>query len=539
VAELHIRASIWCEDNGLEVEAFQHAAAAHDVERAARLVEGEGMPLLFRGAVAPVLNWLESLPTTELDARPSLWVINASALLFVSQMTGVEQKLQAADVALQGAEPDAKTRDLVGHIAAIRATLAVTQHQVETIIAQSRRALEYLHPDNLAVRTATTWTLGYAYHLQGDRVAASRAYTEAIAISESIGHFIITIMATTGLGNIQREDNQLYRAAQTYRRVLQVVGDPPLPVACEAHLGLARVFYEWNDMDAAEQHGQQSVQLARQFENIVDRIVACGVFLARLKLAQGDVPGAASILAEAGQSARQHNFVHRMPDVAGAQVLTLLRQDNLAAAAQLAQTHQLPISQARVHLAQGDPSTALAVLEPLRRQTDAKGWADERLEVMVLQAVAHQAHGERDEAVQLLGDALAQAEPGGFIRMFVDEGIPMARLLSEAAAHGIMPDYTSRLLAVFEAEAQMSEDRSYPPSAPPAHSLTEPLSQRELEVLQLIAQGLSNREISERLFLALDTVKGHNRRIYGKLLVQRRTEAVAKARALNILPRQD
>jgi LuxR family transcriptional regulator, maltose regulon positive regulatory protein len=539
VAELHIRASIWCEDNGLEVEAFQHAAAAHDVERAARLVEGEGMPLLFRGAVAPVLNWLESLPTTELDARPSLWVINASALLFVSQMTGVEQKLQAADVALQGAEPDAKTRDLVGHIAAIRATLAVTQHQVETIIAQSRRALEYLHPDNLAVRTATTWTLGYAYHLQGDRVAASRAYTEAIAISESIGHFIITIMATTGLGNIQREDNQLYRAAQTYRRVLQVVGDPPLPVACEAHLGLARIFYEWNDMDAAEQHGQQSVQLARQFENIVDRIVACGVFLARLKLAQGDVPGAASILAEAGQSARQHNFVHRMPDVAGAQVLTLLRQDNLAAAAQLAQTHQLPISQARVHLAQGDPSTALAVLEPLRRQTDAKGWADERLEVMVLQAVAHQAHGERDEAVQLLGDALAQAELGGFIRMFVDEGIPMARLLSEAAAHGIMPDYTSRLLAVFEAEAQMSEDRSYPPSAPPAHSLTEPLSQRELEVLQLIAQGLSNREISERLFLALDTVKGHNRRIYGKLLVQRRTEAVAKARALNILPRQD
>jgi LuxR family transcriptional regulator, maltose regulon positive regulatory protein len=539
VAELHIRASIWCEDNGLEVEAFQHAAAAHDVERAARLVEGEGMPLLFRGAVAPVLNWLESLPTTELDARPSLWVIYASALLFVSQMTGVEQKLQAADVALQGAEPDDKTRDLVGHIAAIRATLAVTQHQVETIIAQSRRALEYLHPDNLAVRTATTWTLGYAYHLQGDRVAASRAYTEAIAISESIGHFIITIMATTGLGNIQREDNQLYRAAQTYRRVLQVVGDPPLPVACEAHLGLARVFYEWNDMDAAEQHGQQSVQLARQFENIVDRFVACGVFLARLKLAQGDVPGAASILAEAGQSARQHNFVHRMPDVAGAQVLTLLRQDNLAAAAQLAQTHQLPISQARVHLAQGDPSTALAVLEPLRRQTDAKGWADERLEVMVLQAVAHQAHGERDEAVQLLGDALAQAEPGGFIRMFVDEGIPMARLLSEAAAHGIMPDYTSRLLAVFEAEAQMSEDRSYPPSAPPAHSLTEPLSQRELEVLQLIAQGLSNREISERLFLALDTVKGHNRRIYGKLLVQRRTEAVAKARALNILPRQD
>ena len=115
----------------------------------------------------------------------------------------------------------------------------------------------------------------------------------------------------------------------------------------------------------------------------------------------------------------------------------------------------------------------------------------------------------------------------------------MARLLSEAAAHGIMPDYTGTLLAVFEAEAHKSEDKSYLPPAQLTQPLVEPLSQRELEVLQLIAQGLSNREISERLFLALDTVKGHNRRIFGKLLVQRRTEAVAKARSLGILPRQN
>ena len=534
VAELHIRASRWYEDNGWEIEAFQHAAAANDVERAARLVEGEGMPLIFRGAVAPVLTWLESLSTTELDARPSLWVMYASSLLFVSQMTGVEEKLQAAEAALQGAAPDEKTRDLIGHIAAIRATLAVIQQDVETIIAQSRRALEYLHPDNLTVRTATSWALGNAYQLRGDRAAASQAYSEAIAISEAIGHSIITIMATTGLGNVQEAENQLHLAAQTYRRVLQLAGDPPLPVACEAHLALARISYEWDDMDAAQKHGQHGVQLARQIEN-TDRFVACEVFLARLKLAQGDVAGAASILAEAGQSVRQHNFVHRMPDVAGAQVLTLLRQGNLEAAAHLAQTHQLPISQARVNLARGDPSTALAVLEPLRRQADAKGWADERLKVMVLQAVAHHAHGENNKAVHLLGDALALAEPGGFIRTFVDEGIPMARLLSKAAAHGVMPDYAARLLVVLEAEAQMSEDKSYLPSAPTAQSITEPLSQRELEVLQLIALGLSNREISERLFLALITVKGHNRNIFRKLRVRRRTEAVARAREFGLL----
>jgi LuxR family maltose regulon positive regulatory protein len=173
------------------------------------------------------------------------------------------------------------------------------------------------------------------------------------------------------------------------------------------------------------------------------------------------------------------------------------------------------------------------VLDPWRQQMEAKGWQDEILKVMVLQAVALHAHGEKDKTMQLLGDALALAEPGGFIRTFVDEGIPMAQLLLEAAARGMMPDYTGKLLAAFEAEEQKSEGIS-----PPSQPLVEPLSQRELEVLQLVAQGLSNREISERLFLALDTVKGHNRRIYGKLGVKNRTQAINKARALNILPPQ-
>ena len=139
---------------------------------------------------------------------------------------------------------------------------------------------------------------------------------------------------------------------------------------------------------------------------------------------------------------------------------------------------------------------------------------------------------DRDKAVQLLFDALALAEPGGFIRLFIDEGLPMAHLLYAAAASGMLPVYTGKLLAVFKAEEQKSEDTS---SLPPAQPLLEPLSQRELEVLHLMAQGLSNQEMSERLFLALDTVKGHNRKIFGKLQVQRRTEAVARARALGLL----
>jgi LuxR family maltose regulon positive regulatory protein len=539
VAELHSRASQWYEDNGLDLEAFHHATAANDVDRATRLVEGNGMPLIFRGAAVPVLNWLESLPTRELDARPSLWVIYASALLFVSQPTGVEQKLQSAEAALQGVELDDKTKDLIGHIAAIRATLAVIQYETETIIVQSRRALEYLHPNNLPVRTATTWTLGVAYQLQGNRAAAGRAFTEALSISQEIGHFIITIMATIGLGQVQEAENQLDLATQTYRRVLQLAGDPPLPVACEAHLGLARILYQWNDLDAAQQHGQQGLHLAQQIEN-TDNFVGCEVFLARLKLAKGDVAGADTILAKADQSVRQHNLVRRIPEVAAAQVETLLHHDNLAAAADLAKKHELPLSQARVYLAQENPNAALALLEPFRQQVEAKGWPDEQLKVMVLQAVAlHaaavQADGEKDQAVQLLGDALALAESGGFIRIFVDEGVPMAELLKRMKDEGgRMNEYIHKLLAAFGQKEKIHPSPLASQGVIP-HPLVEPLSQRELEVLQLVAQGLSNREISERLFLALSTVKGHNRVIYGKLQVQRRTEAVARARELGLV----
>ena len=157
------------------------------------------------------------------------------------------------------------------------------------------------------------------------------------------------------------------------------------------------------------------------------------------------------------------------------------------------------------------------------------------IEILLLQALAHHAQGDILLALAPLERALALAEPEGYVRIFVDEGLPMAHLLSAAAGQGMMPDYIGKLLAVFEAEGQKSKDKAHLSSALPTQPLVEPLSNRELEVLRLVAQGLSNREIGERLFLTLSTVKGHNRTIYGKLQVQRRTEAVARARELGLL----
>ena len=332
---------------------------------------------------------------------------------------------------------------------------------------------------------------------------------------------------------MQEVDIELHQAAETYRHVLQLAGDQPQQIIHEAHLGLARILYEWNDLDAAEQHGRQSLRLARQYdEKVIDRFVMCEVFLARLKLARGDAAGAAAMLEQVAQIARQRNFVQRMPEVAAAQVMVMLKPDNLSVAEHLAQTYQLPLSQARVILAQGDPSAALAVLESFCQTVETRGWQDERLKGLVLKAVVLQTLNETDRAVKVLGDALELAKPGSFIRIFIDEGAPVAQLLPEAAAREMMPDYVARLMAAFEFEALKSEGAPYLPSA---QLLVEPLSLRELEILRLIALGLSNHEISERLFLAISTIKGHNRNIFAKLQVQRRTEAIARARELGLL----
>ena len=534
--ELHIRASQWYEDQGLDLEAFQHAVAADDVDRAARLVEVKGVPLHYRDAVAPVLNWLGSLPHSVLDARPSLWVNYGSLLLVIGQTTGVEDKLQAAEAVLgTSPRPDHPARYLFGQIASARATLALTRYDVANMLAHSQRALEHLHSANVVSRSTALWTQGFARFLLGERDAASRAFTEAITLSQAAGRTFTLILATIGLGVVQETNLQLPLAAETYRRVLQIAGDQPLPIVQEAHLGLARILYEWNDLGAAEAHGQQSLVLARQYESHIDRYILCELFLSRLKLAQGDVAGAAALLAQTEQSARQMNFVHRLPEVSAAQVVVFLRQGRLAAAVERAHAHPLAVSQARVYLTQDDPGAALAALEPWRREADAHHWHDERLKVRLLQALALHTLGDQAQAGQVLEEALALAEPSGCLRTFVDEGLPMTRLLAGAVNRGVRPSYTGRLLAAFDAEYQSRASDAPGLNLVPALGGMDPLTARELEVLRLIAQGLSNQEISQRLFVALDTVKGHNRRIFDKLQVQRRTEAVARARALGVL----
>jgi LuxR family transcriptional regulator, maltose regulon positive regulatory protein len=531
-SELHMRASEWFEHQGLEIEAFHHAAAAGDIERAERLVNGGGSPLYVRGGVVPVLSWLRTLPTSEMDARPSLWVMFATALAVVGRLSQVEPMVRAAEVAMTDALPEDSFRQLTVRIADLRALVAVligSPDEIETIISHSRRVLDQMGGDNLAGKAALLWRLGLAYQRRGDRAEAELVHLDAISASEATGNIHVTILAKSCIGILQESANQLDLAEKTYRRVLELVGDPPGPVACEAFAGMARIYCERNDLDAAEQYGFLSVRLARQLE--ITSFITSELAVGRLKLARGDAQGAIDLLAQTEQDARSRGFTFRLPEIAAMQVRAHLLQGNRTAAQQIAGAHDIPISQARVHLALGNAYAALELLEQAARVVEERRWSDQILTIPLLQAIAHDAGGDHERALHLLQDVLASAESSGFVRTIVEEGEPMARLLVKAANHGIRPEYVARLLAAFDAEKLSLDIASTKASKP----LIEPLSQRELEVLRLVAQGLSNREISDRLFVALNTVKGHNRVIFSKLQVQRRTEAIARARQLGLL----
>lgn len=526
-SKLHDRASLWYEQHDFELDAFHHAARANDIPRVMRLIEGDGMPMHFRGHSRVVQAWLKAQPTSVLDTYPQLWTSYASILLGQGEIDMAEDKLHHAELALQNVAENIHTRDTIGRIAAIRSTAFAAQKNVEALISYSHQALEYLHPDNIAFRTSTAWKLGYAYELQGKRAEARQAHQEVISIGQRSGNMVFTRLAKLGLGYLQEVDNQLYQATETYLDVLQMFGDTPLADAGIAHIGLARIHYQWNELDTAQDHIDQCIQLAKKSQKY-DRLIDGLVLQARLYIARDNINNARQILAEANRVAHQHNMAHKVAEIANLQVQLFIRQGQLESATYLVQTHNIPLSEARVLIAQSKPEAAFQLLEPLRQQMENKNWADECLKIMVLQSIALDASDKTDEALTILADALALAQSGTFLRLFVDEGTSIMRLLSALYEQGIMSDYVQKLLNLFDTlttPSRLSENET----------LIEPLSERELEVLQLIAEGLSNRQISERLFLALSTVKGHNRNIFDKLGVKRRTEAVARANELDLL----
>jgi LuxR family maltose regulon positive regulatory protein len=532
-APLHRRASQWYEAQGMEVEAFQQATLANDVALAMRLIDGNGMPLYFRGLTAPVVSWLSSLTPTTLNSYPFLWVAFSWSLLFAGHPGPLEEKLSGAESALRSAPQDASTTDTYGQIAVLRAWLSVYRNESEAIYAHATRALELLNPESRPARTAAHCAQGVAQMFRGERAQASAAFSEVIGAGLSSGNVMFAAVASTALAGIQVTDYQLHAAAATYREVIKMIGDPTHALGFEAHLGLAKIFYDWNALDEAESLAllcNELVVLAKSKSEI-----GADLLRARLFGARGADLEAETLVARATGLITTGPVTDRMREAAELQVLHMLRHADVANAADLARTHQLYIGLARTLLAQGKGSDALRTIESHRRAMEAEGRTHDTLKAMVVQVIIQNAIGQVDKALQLLRECVTKAQAQGSIRLFVDEGAPMQALLSQVQHETGIAPYVSQLLDAFGVQATQEQRAAVPAAATSSHLPLGDFSHRELEILRLIQQGHSNQNIGELLFVSLSTVKWHNQNIFSKLDVQRRTEAVARAVQLKLL----
>jgi LuxR family maltose regulon positive regulatory protein len=567
VATLHRRASEWYEHNGLPADAIRHALAAEDFGRAASLVELAALEMLGSGQEETLFGWLEALPDELVRFRPVLGVYYAFASLGHIGLEAAEARLQDAerwlDTMANTSEQPASSgemvvvdedgyRSLPGTISVARAYIAGARGDVRGTVKHARRAVDLLPEDDHLWRGAAASLLGIAYWTSGDLEAAHRSFADGVSHQQMTGQTRWQIASTYILADIRIAQGRLREAVRTYEQSLRIAEEQGEPVWGTAHLyvGLGELHRERGDLEAANQHLLRSKELGEHF-GLPETRYRWYVAMARIKEAQGDLDAALDLLDEA-----ERQYVESPdPDVRPiaalktrvwvaqgrlAEALGWTREQGLSAHDDLSYLREFEhITLARMLIARYKSDReeryiheAMGLLERLLKAAEEGGRMGSVIEILVLQALAHEAQGDIPSALAPLARALTLAEPEGYVRTFVDEGAPMARLLSEAVERGISLDYTGRLLAAFDTGAQLSGAGSYPA---PAEILAEPLSRRELEVLRLIAEGLSNREIGERLFLALDTVKGHNRRIFAKLLVGRRTEAVARARELGLL----
>lgn len=545
---LHRRASEWYEQHGSPADAIHHALAAEDHERAAALIERAWPEMDGSFQSAAWMGWAKALPDEMARTRPVLLAGIAWSFLNDGELETGEARLREAERLLGSTAGEVVYADeeqfryLPSSIATARAYHAQALADMPGTVKYARQALALIPEEDDPRRGPAAALLGLAYWANGELEEAHRALTAAMDNFRKAGYIQFAISGAYGLADIRAAQGRLREAWKEYERPLALVeehGEGALRGTADLYLGLAGLCRERGSLEAALQYLKKSEELGEQAA-LPDWPHRLRIAQSRMKEAQGRPEEALGLLGEA----ERLYFRSPVPDVrpiAAMKARLWIKLGRLAEARAWARERALSVDDEPSFLREfehitlagmliADPegsriSEAIGLLERLLQAAQEGGRKGSMIEILIRLALAYQAQDSLPLALETLKRALALAEPEGYIRVFVDEGRPMAALLSEAAAHGVMPAYTGRLLGAFE----------QPLTAPSAQPLVEPLSQRELEILQLIARGLSNQQISERLFLALSTVKGHNQNIFGKLGVQRRTEAVARAREMGLL----
>jgi LuxR family maltose regulon positive regulatory protein len=592
VPSLHRRASEWYEKNNLPHDAIRHALAAKDFERAATLVELVA-PEIRRnrqGATFTELGWLKALPDELVRIRPVLCVAYAYALFGGGELEAVEARLRDAERWLDMIgdthdQPKASAagmvvvdeeefRRLPGMIALLRTAQALARDDMPETIKNARRVLDLVPEDDHLMVGGAASTLGLAAWASGDLETARRQTADGTANVRRAGYTSSAIGGAIVLADIQIAQGLLHEAMATYKQGLQWATTPGVPVlrgAADMYVGMSALYYEHNDLKTATQHLLTSQSLG-ELAGLQQNPYRWHAAMARIRQAQGDPDGALELLDQAERlyngafSPNVHPIATRKTRVWVAQgrlgeALGWVREQGLSADDEPGYLHEFDaITLARVLLAlyqrdrvDGSIQEAMGLLDRLLKAAQERGGKGSTIEILVLQALAYHAQGDLPAALKPLQKVLTLAEPEGYVRIFVDEGPLMAQLLLEAASRGMMPDYTDRLLAAFEAEQPRSAGESplaapvtallerHPRSPRPAgeggddEPLTEPLSQRELEVLRLLKTELSGPEIARELVISLSTVRTHTKSIYSKLNVNNRRAAVKRAVVLHLI----
>jgi LuxR family transcriptional regulator, maltose regulon positive regulatory protein len=546
---LQKRAAQWFEKNGLLEEAVFYLNAAQDRAGLVRLIEQNIRPMMRAGRIMTVARWARLLPDDLVLNHPWLCLLSGWLLVGRAEFEMGGSYLDRAEELLKQGAPRKETGEMLGIIYSLRTQIIEMNGDIPATIEAARKALELLDPDNIVARSSVDHSLGRAYYASGDMVQADQVWSEFIYRTVHSGAQSIYAIVTSNRSIILGIQGKLQEAIHNCRQAIDYMlanditrffgsGNP--------YLGLGMQTFQINDLVAAENNIDEGMKQNRVWGNL--NLITIGLsYKARLRIAQGDLDSAWAFLQEEERIIQGYRlFFEVRSNYLACSVLFYLAKGDIAAAARIVKENGLRsddplsfrseqdhISLSRVLIAQGRYDEAEGLLHRLADAAQAGGRFGRLIEILSLRAAALCSLSRTPEAIQLLETSLTLAEPEGYRRVFIDAGEPMVKLLEMAVQKGIHREYACRLLAEFPGSQRQPasgidiQQRNL--------SLIEPLSGREIEVLHLLAAGLANKEIAQRLHISVRTVKYHTTNIFMKLQVEKRAQAIVKAREVGLL----
>jgi LuxR family maltose regulon positive regulatory protein len=542
-APYHRRASVWLEAHGLPAAALGHALQGRNFAEAARIAEDNALVMLGQGHLGTLAAWLDALPESLTQARPWLCVAHAWVTVYAGKVEITEQWLARAETRLREDDwdtEDGESRRIAGHIALIRSQVRGLRNDHSHVLPLVKQALDLLPPEDRMGRIMAYTLLGIDLRFEGAYDAAETALEHAVALAESQESNQATIFARCHMAALRVWRGHLTRAAQDFWRIIQDsrAGNVASSMICLAYQALSRIECEQNHLDEALETTRQGLTLAEQWGH-GEFVLSGYIDLAEVLLAQGDRPGALELMAQSRERSGDMVWPSWL------EALDIKMQwsaGNLAAVSAWARDFEarqttvelnllniaIYLMLTRAWMTGGRWPEARDLLHRVWDVVGATEMMKRKLEALILLALTYAGNQQSQKASEILEEALALAEPEGYVRVFLDEGPGIVPLLQAIPLHSPWRGYARHLLA----EYTRTDAVKYP--AQPG-DLIEPLSTRELEILRLLETSMDIQQIAAHLFVAASTVRTHVRNLYAKLGVGRRMEAIQRGKELGLI----